>query len=148
MTLPSPILSSVFTDGELTNEVKWYARIFTVINNIISWGQTIAQFLGGGSSSCIGVPPAYTSGLFRTLAASVVVTYVTGGVVIPFSTAFTSGVLTIVVSAGDSNGSLSQLQILNTGTSVSQFKVAGFTPSGAQVANSTIIRINYIAIGW
>lgn len=36
MTVPSPIPSNVFVDGELTNEASWYGRIFTKINDLIA----------------------------------------------------------------------------------------------------------------
>lgn len=32
MTQPAPLTSTTFVDGELTNEAKWFARVFTVIN--------------------------------------------------------------------------------------------------------------------
>lgn len=37
MTLPAPLGSGTFTDGELTNEVKWYTRVFQTINAIITF---------------------------------------------------------------------------------------------------------------
>lgn len=147
MTLPSPILSSVFSDGELTTENKWYTRIFSVINSIISWGDTIAQFIGVGSAA-IGTPPAYTTGLFRMQAGSAVLTYATGGVTLGLPTAFGTGVLSAVLTPGDASGSVSQLQILNGSTTASQIKFAAFQPGGAQVANGGLIRVNYMVIGW
>lgn len=36
-SLPSLLTSTTFTDGELTNEIKWYTRVFQVINSIITY---------------------------------------------------------------------------------------------------------------
>lgn len=44
MTLPAPIPSTIFADGELTNEAKWYTRIFSAINQMI----TFANNAGAG----------------------------------------------------------------------------------------------------
>jgi hypothetical protein len=37
VTLPAKITEDVFLDNELTNQVKWYQRIFTVINALIDF---------------------------------------------------------------------------------------------------------------
>lgn len=37
MTLPALLGSGTFTDGELTNEVKWYTRVFQTINALITF---------------------------------------------------------------------------------------------------------------
>jgi hypothetical protein len=70
MTLPIP--SNVFADGELTNEVKWYQRIFTAINTIYTsltslqastlTGTTSATTSASGIvnvSHSFGVTPSY-----------------------------------------------------------------------------------------
>lgn len=45
--MPSPIPSNIFADGELTNEVKWYTRIFQTINGIIGWGNALPTIQHG-----------------------------------------------------------------------------------------------------
>jgi hypothetical protein len=67
MTLP--ILSSVFADGELTNEASWYARIFTAINTIYTTmprpqqGVQTVTILSGGTSATgtITFPSAFAA---------------------------------------------------------------------------------------
>lgn len=51
MTQPSPLTSTTFVDGELTNETKWYSRVFTVINWLLGqFGDTGWQTLSLGNS--------------------------------------------------------------------------------------------------
>lgn len=36
MTQPAPLTSTTFVDGELTNEAKWYSRVFIIINWLLA----------------------------------------------------------------------------------------------------------------
>lgn len=71
MTLPAAISSSIFVDGELTNEVKWYTRIFTVINQLITYNGTFNPVL----ASVTTVNPATSAGAVETLHANLALSF-------------------------------------------------------------------------
>jgi len=105
----------------------------------------------GRTSSLVGgTPPAAGTGPWLEQFGTEVFSYTTGGNTISFPVAFPTGVVTILTSPGDSSGSLGQIQILHTATpvTVSAFKVALFTVTGAEVTNGTSVRVNWVAKGW
>lgn len=107
MTLPAPLTSSTFVDGELTNEVKWYIRVFQVINAIISYlsglpviqhGTATASFSGTAAATVtVTFPVAFSATPEVTCDVSPITsnTPVTWGITAVNSTGFTLFVRTV-----------------------------------------------------
>lgn len=104
--------------------------------------------LSGVGGSIGGSPPTFNSGLFVVQAASDVVTYVTGGVTHTFPAAFPTGLLTVIPTPGDVALSFAQAQVVAAGSTASGFKFKAYNNAGTEIANSSTIRVNWLAIGW
>lgn len=77
MTIPNPIASDVFADGELTNELKWYQRVFQVINGIISNINTYNTDTGW--LDCPGLTANWTEGPSMQARKIGPIVYIVGG---------------------------------------------------------------------
>jgi hypothetical protein len=71
-----------------------------------------------------------------------------GVFLVAFPHAFPQGLLTLIVSAGDSASNLGYIQLSKTNSALNAFGGIAYQPGGTPVGTSLPIRINYIAIGW
>lgn len=122
MTLPAPILSNVFADGELTNEVKWFTRIFSVINALIAF-QPIIQ----ADTDSVTVP----SGAAATATEAIV-----------FPNAYSAAPVVLITSASVENFSMNAHNVTATGFTAR----ANYNP-GSTLAGSHNVPYAWMAIG-
>lgn len=130
MTQPAPLTSTTFVDGELTNEAKWYTRVFTAINWLLSqFGDTGWQTLTLGNSwAAFGAPDetpqarvkngvVYLAGEMKSGTTGTTVTTLGTGYKplssIVFLTASNNGAATIAISAA---GILSVVSYITPGS--------------------------------
>lgn len=73
-------------------------------------------------------------------------TYAAGGLTVTYSTAFPTGVLTVLISQGDNNASIPS--VVNANNTVSSFKYKVFDTAGAEVGDGGLYRVNWLAVGW
>lgn len=84
---------------------------------------------------------------FRVQGGTIVVTAAAGGVVVTYPTAFPTGVLTVVVTQGDSDAAVAQITLVYAAHSTSSFKVQFYAHGGGELTSGAR-RINWIAIGF
>lgn len=99
----------------------------------------------GVPSSLVGSWPGTVP--LRMQAGTVVPTVGSSGdATVPFPTPFSTGVVTVVATPGDTVGNLGQ--IVTHGVTVNSFIARCFTYAGAFIGSGNLVRINYIAWGW
>lgn len=137
MTLPAPIVSTIFVDGELTNEVKWYTRIFTVINQIIAAVATLLPLGVAWSATSTGTTALGVSTWTDVTLASIIVDTQgtgigSGGYYVP-----TTGVYEVsgnVLIAASATAGRRGASVARNGTQIAQAQQIIFT-SGAGALN-------------
>lgn len=143
MTLPSPIGSAVFTDGELTNETKWYTRIFSVVNQIIAYlaaqsGQQ--RVYTGRRSAAVNAKDSFASGSFVTLmSVSLPSTAAAGSYDMAVhldveSTSLTSGTLRFILPTAATTDRTYTVAASSTGRTPMDYSGAFTWPGGAGLA--------------
>ncbi len=134
----SQLANSTVTATQIANNTITAGQI---ANNTVTAGQMGAVKLFGVTAAVAGSAPGTTSGNFQIQSGTTVVALSgAGGGVVTFPTAFSSGVLSVIVCNGD-NGTLVQPSVINGQVSTTGFGFQ-YNLTGGNV------RVNWMAIGF